>query len=256
MKKTTTTAVGLGLACLVLAAIAGVVEYRVGYVTGYQPPGGYPLVRSPSLLLDLRELVGLQEFYSQLGQDKWVLGKAFPGVTNGYFVDIGAWDAEVLSNTKALEEAGWTGICIEPFPRNWTNRTCQLFEEVVYSTKGEVIQFRRADILGGIDDLIGQHKAEVASFPILELTTTTLGDVLDRANAPRFIHYVSIDTEGSELEILKALPFSRYTVGAFSIEHNGEEPKRQQIRELLEANGYRFAQEQLVDDWYLLAAEP
>jgi hypothetical protein len=87
----------------------------------------------------------------------------------------------------------------------------------------------------------------------VELTTTTLGDVLERAHAPRFIHFVSIDTEGSELEILEGLPFDQYTVGAFAIEHNGEHPKRQRIRTLLEARGYRFEREQLVDDWYVLA---
>ena len=255
MKRVRTVVATLLLVSLVLAAAAAAVEYKFGYVTGYQPPGGYPMVRSPSLLLDLKELIGLQEFYSQLGQDKWVLGKIFPGVTDGYFVDIGAWDAEILSNTKALEEAGWSGVCLEPFPRNWTDRTCRLFEEVVYSTKGEVIRFRQADVLGGIDDLIVHHKAEVASAPVVELTTTTLDDVLDRANAPRFVHYVSIDTEGSELEILKGLSFSKYTVGAFTIEHNSEEPKRRQIRELLEANGYRFEREQLVDDWFVLARD-
>ena len=245
------------LASLMFAAIAAAaMEYKYGYVTGYQPGAGYPLVRSPSLYLDLKDFVGLEKFYSQLGQDKWILGKVYPGVTDGFFVDIGAWDAEIDSNTKALEGRGWKGICVEPFPRNWNERTCQLFQEVVYSKKGEVVRFRQADILGGIDEHIGHHKAEVASSPIVELTTTTIGDVLDRAKAPKFIHYISIDTEGSEFEILKALPFSEYTVGAFSIEHNSEEPKRQQIRTLLEAHGYRFARVQLVDDWYLLKTTP
>lgn len=241
-------------ALLAFAAIAGaVLEYRFGYITGYQPGAGYPMVRSPSLYLDLKEFVGLEKFYSQLGQDKWVLGKVFPGVSDGFFVDVGAWDAEVDSNTKVLEARGWKGICIEPFPSNWKNRTCQLFQEVVYSRKGEIVRFRQADVLGGIDEHIGHHKGEVASFPVVELTSTTLGDVLERAKAPKFIHYMSIDTEGSELEILKALPFSDYTVGAFSIEHNSEEPKRQQIRTSLEGHGYRLARVQLVDDWYVLA---
>lgn len=247
---------GLLLSCLVLAALAGAaLEYTFGYVSGYKLTG-FPMVRSPSLLLDLKEIAGLQDFYSQLGQDKWIVGKVFPHVTDGYFVDVGAWDAEYLSNTKALEELGWTGICIEPFPSGWTDRTCQLFEEVVYSRKGEVVRFRQANDLGGIDEHIDRHRDQVERFPVVELTTTTIGDVLDRANAPSFIHYISIDTEGSELEILKALPFSEYTVGALSVEHNYEEPKRQQIRALLEANGYRFEREQLVDDWYLLATDP
>ena len=136
------------------------------------------------------------------------------------------------------------------------DRTCQLFEEIAHSTKGEIVQFRQADVLGGIDERIEQHKAEVVAFPVVELTTTTLDDVLDRANAQSFIHYISIDTEGSEFEILRALPLSEHTVAAISIEHNGEEPKRQQIRTLLEANGYHFEREQLVDDWYMLATDP
>ena len=69
------------------------------------------------------------------------------------------------------------------------------------------------------------------------------------------IHYVSIDTEGSEYEILAAFPFDAYQVGAFTIEHNCEEPKRARIRELLESHGYRFSREQLVDDWYVADKE-
>ena len=91
----------------------------------------------------------------------------------------------------------------------------------------------------------------VESQPLVEFTTTTLADVLERANAPRFVHYVSIDTEGSELEVLKGFPLSDYRVGVFSIEHNGAKRKRQQIRALLERHGYRFVRQQLVDDWYV-----
>jgi FkbM family methyltransferase len=239
------------LAMLSLTATAVAFEYKFGYITGYQPPGGYPMVRSPSLRLDLKERLHLQKFYSQLGQDKWILGKVFPDVADGYFVDVGAWDAEELSNSKALEERGWTGICVEPFPRNWKNRTCQLFKEVVYDRKGDVVRFRQSDVLGGIDQHINSHRAEVQRDPVVELTTTTLGDIFERANAPHFIHFVSIDTEGSELEILKGLPFDRYAVGAFAIEHNFEEPKRQQIKALLEAKGYRLERTQLVDDWFV-----
>jgi len=214
--------------------------------------GARTLALSPSFFLDLKQMAGLQNFYSQLGQDKWIIGKVFPGVKNGYFVDIGSWDAEIDSNSKALEELGWSGICIDPFPRNWRNRNCHLFKEVVYSRKGEVIKFRMAGIIGGIDTHIDRHATKVQSSPVVELTTTTIGDILERANAPRFIHYVNIDTEGSEMEILKAFPFSEYTVGAFTIEHNFEEPKRRLIREFLEHKGYRFVKEQIVDDWYIL----
>ena len=240
---------------VVTIAVLLLAEYRLGYITGYHVPGGgVPMVRSPSLRLDLRQALGLQDFYSQLGQDKWVVGIVYPGVTDGYFVDVGAWDAEIDSNSKALEELGWTGICVDPFPQNWKNRTCRLFEEVAYGRAGEIVRFRAAGQLGGIDDRLGFWKDDVQQFPIVELRTTTLADILERAGAPPFIHYLSIDTEGSELDILAALPFERYTIGALTVEHNFEEPKRGRIRALLESKGYERAREQLVDDWYVLPA--
>lgn len=236
-----------------LAALLVAAEYRFGYVTGYHIPGA-PMVRSPSLALDLKQALGLQRFYSQLGQDKWILGKVYPRVRDGYFVEIGAWDAERDSNSKALEERGWTGVCVEPFPRNWKNRTCRLFQEVVYSRKGESIRFRTAGQLGGIDEHLGFWKKLATTAGVVELETTTIGDVLQRAGAPKFIHYMSIDTEGSEFEILSALPFDEYRVGALTIEHNHEEPKRARIGELLSGKGYRLAQTQFVEDWYVLEA--
>jgi hypothetical protein len=203
------------------------------------------------LFLDIKQTFLLQRFYSQLGQDKWIVGRVFPGVEDGFFVDIGAGHAEMHSNSKALERLGWSGICVEPFPLAWEDRDCELFREVVYDKDGEIVTFRTADLLGGIDEHIGSWRAEVEGFPTVELRSTTIGSILERGGAPSFIHYVSIDTEGSELEILSVFPFDSHVVGAFSVEHNYEEPKRQQIRRLLESRGYEFSREQLVDDWYV-----
>ena len=190
-------------------------------------------------------------YYAELGQDQWVLEEVFPDETEGFFVDIGAWDAEVSSNTKGLEERGWNGLCVEPFPVNWKNRKCELFKEVAYHTAGEKIEFRTAGILGGVDKDIDSHKERVAAAPVVELETTTIGDILERGKAPPYIHYLSIDTEGSEYEILRVFPFDKYRVGAWTIEHNREEEKREQIRKLLTDHGYVRAKAQDVDDYYV-----
>lgn len=73
--------------------------------------------------LSVRETLGLVKFPSQIGQDRWVAEAVFPGVTNGYFLDVGSADGFVNSNTWALEQRGWTGICVDPFPSNMTGRT-------------------------------------------------------------------------------------------------------------------------------------
>ena len=230
--------VALILPPLALSTLAAV-EYRCGFVTGYHVEGA-PLIRSPCLRLDLKQALHLQRFYSQLGQDKWILGNVYPGVRNGYFVEVGAWDADLDSNSKALEEAGWTGVCVEPFPQHWTHRTCRLFKEAVSSRKGERIQFRAAGPFGGIDEHIEAHRKDVRTAPVVELETTTIGDVLQRAGAPHYIQYMSIDTEGSEFDILQGLPFDEYVVGALTIEHNFEEPKRSRINGLLASQGYHW----------------
>src|SRR5690242_19138199 len=69
---------------------------------------------------------------SEIGQDKWVIFRMFPGVTNGFFLDVGSGHGTIGSNTKALEDLGWTGICIDPFPTAMEGRTCRM-EKVVVS---------------------------------------------------------------------------------------------------------------------------
>jgi predicted transcriptional regulator len=61
---------------------------------------------------------------------------------------------------------------------------------------------------------------------------------------------MSLDTEGSELEILKSVDLTKYIFGLIDVEHNFIEPRRSQIRELLEANGYIFMKENQFDDCY------
>jgi FkbM family methyltransferase len=216
----------------------------------YRMPG-FPDAPSPSLRMELAQKYGWTRFYSQLGQDKWIIGVVFPGVKDGYFVDIGAADGELNSNSKALEELGWTGVAVEPFPTNWSSRRCLLFKEVVGSRMGDTVTFRVSGELSGIETTLGKHREATTNARTVMLTTTTIADVLARARAPRFIHYVSLDVEGAEYDVLQGFPFSSHAVGAFTIEHNQEEPKRSKIRALLESNGYRFVRQQLADDWYV-----
>jgi FkbM family methyltransferase len=209
--------------------------------------------RIQRFLLALREVVGLDTFHSTFGQDKWIIRSMFPDVRDGYFVDVGSGDGVLESNTKALEGLGWKGVCIDPFPTNMSSRKCTLFEEVVYGVAGKQITFKVAGFLSGIHDIMGSTKnwESVQQAKTVELTTVTLDDILARSDAPAYIHYISIDVEGAELEVLKGFSFSKYKVGAFTIEHNYEEPKRSQIRSLLASKGYQYMMSLWRDDCYV-----
>ena len=199
-----------------------------------------------------QETISGAEYPAEIGQDKWVIFRMFPGVRNGYFVDVGSGHGTIGSNTKALEDLGWTGICIDPFPTAMEGRTCRMEKVVVSSVAGQTVKFHAHAGLGGIADTLGKWKEEASKSPVVEFTTTTLGDVLRQAQAPPFIHFMSIDIEGAELEALKGIPFDTYRFGSMAIEHNDEEPKRTDILKFLEARGYRRVHSFRQDDFYAL----
>jgi len=209
---------------------------------------GFSLLQT--LRMTSREAIGGVTYPSEIGQDKWVIGRMFPGVTNGFFLDVGSGHGTIGSNTKALEDLGWTGICVDPFPTYMEGRTCRMEKVVVSSVAGQVVKFHTHAGLGGIADTLGKWKEEAAKSPAVELTTTTLGDVLARNNAPSFIHFLSLDIEGAELEALRGVPFDKYRFGAMAIEHNDEEPKRTDILKFLEARGYHRVHSFRQDDFY------
>ncbi len=129
-------------------------------------------------------------------------------------------------------------------------RTCRLFRDVVFSESGRRVRFHAAGGVGGIGDTLGHWNEGARGAPVVDFETVTLRDVLLRSDAPRFIHFVSLDIEGAEYEALRAFPFERVSVGAWAIEHNREEPKRSNIRTLLEGHGYRRVRSWQQDDFY------
>ena len=202
-------------------------------------------------MLSGRQVLGSAPTYpSEIGQDKWVLIRMFPSETNGFFLDVGSGHGTIGSNTKALEERGWKGICVDPFPTYMEGRTCVMEKVVVSHSAGQVVKFHTHSGLGGIADTLGKWKDEAQKSPAVELTTTTLAEVLARNNAPPFIHFMSIDIEGAELDALKGIPFDKYRFGSMAIEHNEEEPKRTDIINYLRQHGYERVHTYRQDDFF------
>jgi FkbM family methyltransferase len=195
---------------------------------------------------------------SQLGQDLWVLEK-LNWKQGGFFVEFGATDGVLLSNTWLLEKSfQWQGICAEPNPKFFEqlrrNRTCHLSSACVHRASGEKMRFVLADVYGGLvahareDDHLAKRAAYEANGEVMQVETISLMDLLDRYNAPQVIDYLSIDTEGSEFTILEGIDWERYQFRCITVEHNFA-AQRQQICSLLMANGYELHEAQW-DDWY------
>lgn len=195
---------------------------------------------------------------AQLQQDLFVL-MFLNFKQNGYFVEFGATDGVSLSNTWLLEnEFNWKGILAEPanFWHNslLQNRNCLIEKRCVWTKTGENLQFREAEsisTLKGFGENDG-HAALREQGKVYEVETISLMDLLKESGAPEVIDYLSIDTEGSEFEILNAFDFDQYNFRVISVEHNYTS-SREQIYELLTKKGYRRLHEEisLFDDWYI-----
>ncbi|MFT3952991.1 MAG: FkbM family methyltransferase [Piscinibacter sp.] len=197
---------------------------------------------------------------AQILQDLWVVFE-LSAKRDGFFVEFGATNGLVNSNSFLLEnDHGWKGILAEPNPI-WhgelkANRRCVIDTRCVYRASGETLQFLSPDdpelsglSLAASHDHYAERRAAGETF---DVTTVSLNDLLDAHDAPELIDYMSVDTEGSELDILEAFDFTRRRITLFSIEHNhtANEPK---IDALMAAKGYvrRFPEYSQWDGWYV-----
>ena len=211
--------------------------------------------------LGVREALALvRKSKSQMGQD--VLALSMLGLDyRGYFVEFGATNGVELSNTFLLEkEFGWSGILCEP-ARNWhselkLNRSCAIDTRCVFSTSGQNIEFSETTdgTLSTISTFYGAdaNRLRRKTSELYQVETVTLADLLASHQAPTQIDFLSIDTEGSEFEILRNFDFSKYKFGIICVEHNFTENQKR-IQELLTRNGYVqvFPEFSRYDDWYV-----
>ena len=152
-------------------------------------------------------------FYSQQNEDRILFEKYF-NYKNGFFIELGAMNGVMYSNTKFFEDSlGWTGILIEPtnqFESLKVNRPkCYNFNCAISNFDGE-IDFLGNQALGGIlhsmhdTHRIGwgldkQTPYKVKSVPFYEITKNIKVERID---------FFSIDVEGGELEVLTTFDWS------------------------------------------------
>lgn len=197
---------------------------------------------------------------AQIMQDLWVCFE-LSEKRNGFFVEFGSTNGLKNSNTWLLEKKfGWNGILAEPNPV-WhadlaANRTAFIEHKCVSSKSDDTVTFITTDEsdpeLSSIADFSkGDHFSDVRSRgQHIQVETISLDDLLEKYQAPSLVDYLSIDTEGSELDILSAYSFDR-KFDLISVENN---PKTERaIQKLLESKGYKRVFEQFSqwDGWYV-----
>jgi len=198
---------------------------------------------------------------SQLRQDLFVLSQ-LNFKKKGFFVEFGAADGFKLSNTYILEKNfNWKGIISEPakiFHKKLTlNRHCVIEKRIIWKVSNQNLKFKETSIpdlstISKFSNSDNWSKRRGKKYKQYNLNTISLIDLLKKYKAPKVIDYLSIDTEGSEFEILKNFNFSMFTFKIITCEHNFTK-NRQKIFNLLTQKGFvrKFKNLSQFDDWYI-----
>lgn len=202
----------------------------------------------------------IENVKSQIQQDLFVL-LALDFKKDGFFIEFGATDGVYMSNSWIFEkEFGWQGIVAEPGVRwhkeLYNNRNCKISTKCVWKESGHKLLFNEASDAGfsTINEYASKdHHSELRKKgKQYDVETISLNDLLEFNNAPQIIDYLSIDTEGSEYDILSAFDFDKWEISVITVEHNYTD-NRNKIQILLEASGYKRVLTSIsqFDDWYV-----
>ena len=201
-----------------------------------------------------------QDSKSQICQD-WFVLDYLNLKKEGFFVEIGAASGVELSNTYLLEKKfNWTGILCEP-SLYWQqslkdNRNCFIDSRCVYTSNDNEIEFLEASQpeYSTINSFQNRdsHQDKRKVRDTYKVKTTTLENLLSYYNSPKEIDYLSIDTEGSEYDILKEFDFDKFFIQIITVEHNNTRNK-ELLDNLLLSNSYKKVMEEFsqFESWYV-----
>ncbi len=202
-------------------------------------------------------------YYSQYRQDKFLDKIVFNGKRNGFFVDIGAHDGLAISNSLFFEKSrNWLGVCVEPnptvFERLEQNRRSKNLN-ICIGSGNKIVSFTKiegyAEMLSGVTDRYApNHLKRIeketsihgGNLQTISVEMKRFDAIEDFNNIP--IDFISIDTEGNELDIIKSIDFKNSNIKCFVIENNYNDPR---ISEILKQNEYKHIAKLACDDVYI-----
>jgi FkbM family methyltransferase len=188
-------------------------------------------------------------FYGQQGEDQ-ILWSLFPKGYRGTYLDVGALDGKLFSNTYSFELAGWKGICVEAHPnyiqilkRNRPN-SIVIHAAIAHKDKKSVIF--NANSRGSLSSLTTEMKEHFKKFgkfftgwKQVKVPMKTINTVL-RENNFEYIDVMSMDIEGGEPAALMGFNINKYKPKILVIEALND-TKKNAINKYMKNSGYFFA---------------
>ena len=188
------------------------------------------------LYLEVKSLLNrsLGISYSQWGEDIIIddlLGKK----KEGFYVDIGAYDPTRFSNTKRFYLRGWRGINVEPDPirieKFYKERSCDINLNIGIANTNNLLNFYKFSpqtlstfSKKSLDDY---QKQGYKLNEIIKVRVLKLSKVLEKNyKGSKRIDFLSIDTEGLDLEVLKGNNWKKFRPKVICIEGQINNPKK------------------------------
>lgn len=170
------------------------------------------------------------DFYSQQDEDKYIIQYMLRDrIEDGTYLEIGACDGLLYSNTKTLEDHfGFKGILIEPQPhyfrRLQTNRSSinnELYHCAVTNTDEPTVSLIGTNEQAGVVGLLNTDVNKFGWKQTYKVPNRKMKDIL-KESCFTYIDCMMIDVEGAELSLLQTIDFS-FPIFCIIIEaHSGE----------------------------------
>jgi FkbM family methyltransferase len=189
--------------------------------------------------------------------DEARLVREFFGGAAGYFVEVGANDPKLLSQSFHLEERGWTGVLVEPQPalaeKLRQQRSAKVYAVACSSpaNSGKSMTLNLAGIHSSLDPNF--FVFTVRSESTIEVPVKTLDEILIDAQAPAPLDFVSIDVESHDIEVLDGFDLAHWEPKLLLME---DVVLNLRLHRYLESRGYKWVRRTGINSWYVPAAAP
>lgn len=200
-------------------------------------------------------------WYGQRETDKHI-AKYFEELKTGTCIEVGVSDGKRGSNTLHFEEKGWRAICIDPIPQH-VEEARKIRKEVLEVACGSslgrqnlyVFDIGERNILSSLSGLEPDPKLLVSHGHLINKCYNIEVDVKPLDRIIRIldldhIDFISIDTEGTELDVLRGLELTgmNYTIDLLVVENNHDEPDHANY---LTCFGWTKVKRHFVNDFYV-----
>ena len=199
------------------------------------------------------------KFYSQQDEDKYIIQYLLKDkIDDGTYLEIGACDGLLYSNTKTLEDYfNFTGILIEPqekfFNNIQNNRSTtknELYNCAVTNNDTETISFIGNNAEAGVETDINTNLSKFNWSKSYDVPNKKMKDILKNSRF-EYIDFMIIDVEGSELSLLKSIDFD-FPIYCIIIEtHSAEQEKNKIFGNYLKSKGFTYKERQRGNEVWL-----